>query len=229
MRRIMAGSEQGSLDDRRDAARGRFRVSDDDRLHEQVDDQLRSFAEGSYEPSEELSQAVRRASLGDEDALTALYVHFNPPLLRFLKGRHPAIAEDLAGEVWVSVAKGLGNFVGDDRDFRAWLFATARRRGADHFRRMWRRPRIAPGEHLDELEPSLGDGTEIDAQVEIDDAVRALVTGLSSEQAEVLLLRVVAGLSAAEVAEIVGKAEGTVRVIQSRALARLAKKFRDEL
>ncbi|MGC8480565.1 MAG: RNA polymerase sigma factor, partial [Acidimicrobiales bacterium] len=126
MRRIMAGSGQGSLDGSRDTASGRFRSGEATRSDGSMDRAVRALAEQHYESSDVLSRAVRRASFGDEDALTALYVHFNPPLLRFLKGRSPAIAEDLAAEVWMSVAKGITSFEGDDRDFRAWLFATAR-------------------------------------------------------------------------------------------------------
>ncbi|MGC8481429.1 MAG: RNA polymerase sigma factor, partial [Acidimicrobiales bacterium] len=102
-------------------------------------------------------------------------------------------------------------------------------RSADHFRRVRRRPRISATDRVEEFEPHLADPAEIDAQIEIDEAVRDLVGGLSNEQAEVLLLRVVAGLSADEVAQIIGKPEGTVRVIQSRALRRLAKKLRDDV
>ena len=54
------------------------------------------------------------------------------------------------------------------------------------------------------------------------EAVNALVAGLPPDQAEVVLLRVVAGLDVAQVAEILGKRPGTVRVLQHRALRRLA-------
>ncbi|HCO03468.1 MAG TPA: hypothetical protein DIT48_08945, partial [Actinobacteria bacterium] len=50
----------------------------------------------------------------------------------------------------------------------------------------------------------------------------ACIAALPPAQAEVLLLRVLGGLSVKEVADIIGKRPGTVRVIQHRALARLA-------
>jgi len=46
---------------------------------------------------------------------------------------------------------------------------------------------------------------------------------LSPEQAEVVLLRVVGGLSAEDVASILGKTPGNIRVIQHRALTQLAR------
>ena len=53
-------------------------------------------------------------------------------------------------------------------------------------------------------------------------AVLALVASLPGDQAEIIMLRVVAGLEAADVARIVGKTPGAVRVTAHRALRRLA-------
>ena len=222
----MAGGEPFSIeDDERRAARERFRPASRNGALTAPEPALTEMAARGYEGSAELGRTVERARQGDEDAITELYRHFNPPLLRFLKGRLPSAAEDVAAEVWVSVAKGLTTFQGDDRDFRAWLFATARRRSIDHLRRMGRRPRLKQMESAEELASLSVEPSQAGEQLEVDEAVRELVAGLSQEQAEVLLLRVVAGLSSEEVAHIVGKSEGTVRVIQHRAIKRLAEKF----
>ena len=223
----MAGGEPFSLDDERRAAQVRFRAgTPDDASSAPAGGEIRA-EQGRYESSAELTLTVQRACQGDEAAITDLYRLFNPALLRFLKGRIPSAAEDLASEVWVSVAKGLATFQGDDRDFRAWLFATARRRSIDHLRRLGRRPRQKQIESIEELDPLIAETAHPGAELEVDEAVRALVSGLSAEQAEVLLLRVVAGLSSEEVSHIVGKPEGTVRVIQHRAIKRLAEKFQN--
>jgi RNA polymerase sigma-70 factor, ECF subfamily len=55
------------------------------------------------------------------------------------------------------------------------------------------------------------------------------VSRLPGEQADVVLLRVVAGLDAAEVGRIIGKSPGAVRVIQHRALRRLAELLEEDL
>lgn len=55
-----------------------------------------------------------------------------------------------------------------------------------------------------------------------DEAVRMLAAGLSRDQAEVVILRVLGGLSVEDVAAVLGKRPGTVRVLQHRALRRLA-------
>ena len=50
-----------------------------------------------------------------------------------------------------------------------------------------------------------------------------LIASLPPEQADVVLLRVLGGFDAEEVGAIMGKRPGTVRVLQHRALAHLAK------
>ncbi len=54
------------------------------------------------------------------------------------------------------------------------------------------------------------------------EAVLALLATLPSPYAEIVLLRVVGGFDSGEVAGIVGRKPGTVRVMQKRALERLA-------
>jgi RNA polymerase sigma-70 factor (ECF subfamily) len=62
--------------------------------------------------------------------------------------------------------------------------------------------------------------------VRVDDAAIAeLLAGLPRSHAEILLLRVVGGLSAEEAGVLVGKSPGAVRVIQHRALQKLAKRL----
>lgn len=58
-----------------------------------------------------------------------------------------------------------------------------------------------------------------------DEAAQRIVSLLSADQAEVILLRVVADLSVDQVAKIIGKRPGTVRVLQSRGLKRLSEYF----
>ncbi|MEY2461518.1 MAG: polymerase sigma-70 factor, subfamily [Acidimicrobiaceae bacterium] len=156
------------------------------------------------------------AQAGDERAIGQLYRTYNPPLLRFLAGQAPAAKEDLAQDVWMSVASSLASFDGDEGQFRAWLFTIARRRTIDHWRVVGRRPREVIGELLDLPQPEPPD------QLAIQSAIAELTAGLTDEQTEVVLLRVVAGLTVEQVASIIGKSPGAIRVMQHRALRRLA-------
>jgi RNA polymerase sigma-70 factor (ECF subfamily) len=124
---------------------------------------------------------------------------------------------------------GLDRFVGSERDFRAWLFAVARNRLADHRRRAARRPPLVAvdGELVDAVHDDGRSGADDPAEQAVERlsaqaAIDALVADLTPEQAEVVLLRIVGGLSVDEVATLTSRSPGAVRVLQHRALARLA-------
>jgi RNA polymerase sigma-70 factor, ECF subfamily len=163
------------------------------------------------------------AQAGREWALTSLFSRLNPPLLRYLRARQPAAAEDLAAEVWLAVAAKLSDFRGGEPAFRAWLFTIATRRMIDDRRRTGRRRTEAVPDDLFVNRPALDDPCqEVVDRLSAQAAVDRLVAALSPQQAEVVLLRVVAGLDAAQVADMMGRSTGWVRVTQHRALRRLA-------
>jgi RNA polymerase sigma-70 factor (ECF subfamily) len=165
--------------------------------------------------------ALAAARLGEEWAVTLLWRELHPRILRYLRvAVGDSDGEDLASDVWLEVARGLGRFDGDESAFRAWVFTIARRRVIDAGRRVQRR-------RTDPMSPQQIDRGrdeapgELEARLALDVALRR-VARLPREQAEVVALRVLAGLSAEQVAEILGKRAGTVRVLQHRGLQRLA-------
>ena len=183
---------------------------------------------GSVEPGagafgQGFPELLAAAKVGAPWALEALYRELHPRVLAFMANRAPGEAEDLASEVFVSMAEGLSRFEGDEHQLRAWVFTIAHRRLVDLWRRRGRR-RTEPVEPAD-LTGLAGEGdAEADAvdSLSTAEALRAIAR-LPALQAEVVLLRVLADLPVEEVAAIVGRRPGTVRVIQHRALARLAR------
>jgi RNA polymerase sigma-70 factor (ECF subfamily) len=171
-----------------------------------------------------------RARAGDDDAVAVLFRELHPRLVRFLRAREPVAADDLAGEVWMAVATGLGRFVGDTAAFRAWVFSIARRRMADHRRRGLRRNTFPVGNESFDAIPAGGDPEhETVGQLSASDAAQLVVATLPADQAEVILLRVLADLDVAEVAEVMGRTANWVRVTQHRALRRLANRLGPKL
>lgn len=170
---------------------------------------------------------LRSAQDGHGWAVTALYRDLQPALLRYLRVKAPHDAEDLASETWLNVASGLGRFAGDEGAFRGWVFTIARRRLIDSFRRASKRPgRLSLGDLPDQPAP---DDTESMALGAISaEAALARIARLPSDQAEVILLRVLAGLSADQVGGIIGKQAGAVRGLQHRALRRMAEDLTTE-
>jgi RNA polymerase sigma-70 factor (ECF subfamily) len=170
-----------------------------------------------------LSWAVTAARGGDEAAFVTLWRALHPPLLRYLTVRGDQAPEDIASETWMHVVAGLAGFEGDAAAFRAWLFTIARHRAIDHGRARSRRPAVPVGEPT-QL-PVRDAAPSAEEQVVARDATaRALdlVATLPAAQAEMVMLRVVAGLEVADVARLVDKKPGAVRVAVHRALQTLA-------
>jgi RNA polymerase sigma-70 factor (ECF subfamily) len=171
--------------------------------------------------------ALAAARLGEEWAVTLLWRDLHPRILRYLRvAAGDSDAEDVASDVWLEVARGLGRFDGDESAFRALVFTIARRRVIDAGRKVLRR-------RTDPMSPQQFDRApadtpdELEARMALDAALRR-VARLPGDQAEVVALRVLAGLSTEQVAEIVGKRSGAVRVLQHRGLRRLANELAAE-
>ena len=177
---------------------------------------------------EQFGPVVAAARTGAEWALAALYREFHPGLLRYLRAQQPNDGEDLVSETWLDAAAGLDRFQGDEWAFRRWLFTIARRRLIDHRRRRDRSPHS--GARFDALSGRPAPDDTEGAVIAADETESALarIAALPPDQAEVILLRVLAGLDVADVAEILGKKPGAVRVLQHRALERLAEQLARE-
>ena len=169
-----------------------------------------------------VEEVIDRARDGDADALAHLWRTYQHLLLRYFRAKRMPDPDDLASTVWIEVATGLDRFEGSEHDFRRWLFTIAARRRIDGIRSIKRREayaertRPAPAElHA----PSAAD--DADRARSLDRAIE-LVASLSPDQAEAVMLRVVADLSVSEVASIMQRREGAVRVLVHRGLKRLA-------
>jgi RNA polymerase sigma-70 factor, ECF subfamily len=171
-----------------------------------------------------LAAVVTHAQTGDVDAFAALYDLLNPVLHRYLlwRLRDGSDADDVAQITWMRVWDALGSYTdrGDrGSGFRAWLFAVARNACTDHERAAARRPLTGDDVTGDRAASAK---YEPDAVVEAairNGALRAALHGsLTPAQVDVVLLRCVAGFTAAETAALTGRHPGAVRALQFRAL-----------
>jgi RNA polymerase sigma-70 factor, ECF subfamily len=178
-------------------------------------------AVGSWVGTPPFQVVLGRARRGDDSAFAALWRWLHPSILRWLRVVSPGSADDVASEVWLSVATGLDGFEGTDRDFRAWVFTIARRRSIDFARRRERQPLNYGLDGIDCIDTEDATTEAVDRAAAVEAAL-AMLRGLTPEQAEVVALRVVAGLSVPETASVVGKSEGAVRVLCHRGLRTLA-------
>jgi RNA polymerase sigma-70 factor, ECF subfamily len=161
------------------------------------------------------------AQRGDDNAFSALWRDANPGLVRYLRVLDPGEAEDVAAETWISVVRGLASFRGDESAWRCFLFTVARRRAIDHARARGRRPELF-ADDAGSVQDSVGGDVAEEALTHLDTRrALELVYTLPPQQAEVLMLRVVAGLDTNSVAHIVHSTPGAVRVTAHRALRAL--------
>jgi RNA polymerase sigma-70 factor (ECF subfamily) len=170
-------------------------------------------------------EILREAQEGDDVAFGALWRDLQPALLRYLGVVVQGAAEDVASETWARVARDLARFRGAEASFRAWVFTIARHRALDWRRHGRRHPvELAPTAKLDEHVASDDPEAAALERISTDEAL-ALIASLPRDQAEVVVLRAVAGLDVAQVADVVGKRPGAVRVLAHRGLRRLAQRI----
>ena len=169
-------------------------------------------------------QVLSHAQGGDAMAFAELWRDAHPMLLRYLRVTAGDLAEDIASHAWLKVIEALASFTGDEPGFRRWLVTIARNHHLDQVRRAGRRPErlLADMADLDDHAGRLAP----DAATEAEEAMSTraaldLIARLPPDQAEMIMLRVVIGLDVADVAAVVGRSNGAVRVAVHRALRRL--------
>ena len=172
----------------------------------------------------EFEDVLDAARAGDELAFAALWRWLHPPLLRWLSVVAAGSADDVASEVWLSVTRGLPSFEGDELEFRGWLFMIARRRAVDWTRHRQRQPPVTALDGVDAVDPAAAVSALVE-QADALDAALALLRDLTTDQREVLALRVIVGLTVRETAAVVTKTEGAVRLLCYRGLQTLARRL----
>jgi RNA polymerase sigma-70 factor, ECF subfamily len=162
------------------------------------------------------------ARAGAEWAWTRIYHELAPKIVGYLRAHGAGDPEDVAGEVFLQVVRGLPGFHGGRGEFGAWTFTIAHRRLVDDLRRRGRRPVEAAS--ADAIERAAGAGGDVheDAEARMAHAsVRAAIDELAPDQRSVVLLRIIGDLTIEEIARVVGKRPAAVKALQRRGLRRL--------
>lgn len=175
---------------------------------------------------ERLDAVVAEAVAGNRDALREVLETIRPIVVRYCRARVGATersglsADDVAQEVCLAAITALPRYKDQGRPFLAFVYGIAAHKVADAHRAAGRN-KAEPTDVIPERY-SMDAGPE---QMALDNESSArmnkLLAVLPEKQREILILRVVVGMSAEETAEAVGSTPGAVRVAQHRALARL--------
>ncbi|MBB6118075.1 sigma-70 family RNA polymerase sigma factor [Nocardiopsis algeriensis] len=173
-----------------------------------------------------LNRLGSRAVRGEDGALDSLLREVRPMVVRYCRSRLARVSglshysDDVAQEVCIALLTALPRYQDRGRPFASFVFGIAAHKVADTLRvagRVETVPTDSVPEHPDE-----GPGPE-EAAVRVIEAqhARELLDELPEQQRKLLIMRVVAGLTADETGHVLGMSAGAVRVAQHRAIARL--------
>jgi len=165
---------------------------------------------------------VKQAKSGDAEAFGQLYERYAPPIFRFLAAQMAdrLVAEDLTADVFLRAWQSLPRYRERGHPFSAYLFKIARNAVID----WWRKNPPQPETSLEYLEIRGAQPPHSLAEVE-SETLSAGLRGLPADYQQVIVLRFINGFSPREVAQIMARSEGAVRVLQHRALKALRKKM----
>lgn len=177
-------------------------------------------------PDDEVSRDVAAAVGGDRAALQRLLSEIRPLVVRYCRSRVGfaergfGSADDVAQEVCLAVVTALPRYKDQGKPFMAFVYGIAAHKVADAHRTSGRNKSEPTADVPDEIS---FDGSPEQMYLDSESRVRVerLLEGLPDKQREIVVLRLIVGMSAEETAAAVGSTAGAVRVAQHRALARL--------
>jgi RNA polymerase sigma-70 factor (ECF subfamily) len=173
------------------------------------------------------SELLQRAREFDSQALAEIYDGYAESiyryLYRYLGNAH--LAEDLTSEVFLKLLQMLGTSRAPREQLKGWLYRVAHNLAMDWFRQQ------AKGEPLPLNEQLVSDSASPAAMLEQhqdQDRLREAIRQLTPSQQQVLVLRFGEGMRIKQVGQLMGKSEGSIKLIQYRGLKRLRKILEQE-
>ena len=166
------------------------------------------------------TELVKRAQKGDTAVISALYERYHPTVFRYLYYRvgDKHAAEDLTSEVFIRMMRALPGFQLRSASFQAWLFQIARNLAIDHYRKTSTRDLVQLEDNLvvsgEDVEPSIE--RKLNSQ-----RLQQALTRLTDDQSDVIVLRFVANMPIAQVAQTLHKSEDSIKGLQRRGLIAL--------
>lgn len=165
---------------------------------------------------------LHRAKSLDQEALAQVHERYYDSVFRYMAFRENDLqtAEDLTSEVFIRFLHAIQQKNAPQNTIRGWLFGTASLILKEHYRK---KKRMQLAELDDALSEEWVEPVEkIEAQ-ESKKALRQALTGLTEEQQQVLALRFGYEMPVRDVAETMNKSEGSVKMLQVRAIAALTR------
>lgn len=169
-----------------------------------------------------LEKLIMDAISGESSAFGLLYDEYQPRIYRFiyLKVSHREEAEDLTHQVFLNALEKINNFkIGETASsFSGWLYQIARNKVIDHYRTK----KITFDIETIQIADGIANDKILDKNLEFE-KIRKAIPRLTPIEQDVIIMRFVEELSPREVSAILNKSEGSVRLIQHRAIKNLKK------
>ncbi len=167
-------------------------------------------------------QLLQTAIQYDEAALGELYDRYEVKIYSYIFRRtgEQTLAEDLTAQVFLKMLEAIRNRKAWHSSFSGWLYRIAHNLVIDHYRQRGHYVQVAlddePMLSADDQNPAHNAEMKLDAE-----RLRAAISRLTDEQAEVISLRFLEGYNISEVAEMMNKTEGSIKALQYRAVTTL--------
>jgi len=164
---------------------------------------------------------IKDAVRGKSSAFGPLYDHYQPMIYRFVvvKVSRREDAEDITHQVFLSAWQNIRSYKNLGHPFSSWLYQIARNQVIDHYRAK------KSETSLEKIDPDyfvLPAAAHFDVGTKLEiEKVRAGMLKLKSEYQDVVVMRFIEDLPIKEVARIIGKTEGAVKLMQHRAIKEL--------
>ena len=164
-------------------------------------------------------EIIEKYQKGEKDNFALLYDKYIDRIYAFVyyKTHHKETAEDLVSQVFLKALKKIDSFNIDQGTFQAWLYQIARNTVIDHYRT----------KKNDQAFDDVWDiSSDDDIERDMDTRQQLLkiekyISGLKSEQRDILIMKIWQGMSYKEIADILGKSEASCKMMCSRTLKKL--------
>ena len=168
-------------------------------------------------------ELIAQAQSGNSEAFGKLYDAYIKKIYNFIyyKTWHQETAEDLTSLTFLKALNAIKKFNSEKGTFSSWLYQIARNNISDHFRSLKSTTDI---EDAWDIKDNIDILADTDAKLKLE-KLREGLSILSSEQREIVILRLWEGLSHKEIADIMQKKEATVKVSYSRAVSKIKKEI----
>ncbi len=173
---------------------------------------------GAADRAAELDALAARVARSDKAAFESVYYLLVDELYVYVRSQAGGgDVDDVVATVFLKMWQYARSYRQGSGSYRRWVYGIARNEVRNHWRRQSRTEELREDLQIAEAGPEPSDWSDLKG------VVQSNLARLTPEQREVIVLRYYAGKTPPEIAEIMGKREGSIRALQHRALRQLRK------